>query len=71
MNRVGIAPTVLQGKTEGPRASWLKTTREKTGMSLKDTLLFAQDIAKWKECEVIVGAEVRPTRLKVKNSDKV
>jgi len=71
MNRVRIAPTVLQGKTEGtrkrgrPSASWLQTACVRSDLSLQRASLLAQDRAKWKEREVIVGAHVRPTRHKV------
>lgn len=69
-DRKRIATTVLQGKVEGvrrrgkPRATWTSEVERRENLSLHQAGVIAQDRAKWKELEEIVGAHVRPTRLK-------
>ena len=70
LDRKRIALTVLQGKVEGvrrrgkPRATWISEVERREDLSLHRASVIAQDRAKWKELEEIVGAHVRPTRFK-------
>ena len=63
-----IAITALQGKVEGvrrqsrPRATWMSEIEGRENLTLLQSSLIAQNRARWKELEEIVGADVRPTR---------
>ncbi len=59
-----IARTVLQGKVEGtrrrgkPRATWMGTVKDCSGMSLHQASIEAQDRARWRELGYTIGAHV-------------
>ena len=63
-----IVITALLGKVEGvrgqgrPRATWLSEVERRENLTLHQSSLIAQNRARWKELEEIVGAHVRPTR---------
>jgi hypothetical protein len=70
MDNSRIARIVVQGKVEGtrkrgkPRTSWLSTLEERSKISLHRAASESRDRGRWKELGRIVGAHVRPTRLK-------
>ena len=74
MDSERIAPTVLQGRVDGkrrqgkPRETWFSEVTKRYGgadeMPLKKAIRLAQDRSRWREFEHIVGAHVRPTRLR-------
>jgi hypothetical protein len=72
MDDARIAKTVLQGKVQGtrrrgkPRTTWASASEERSGMSLHQATELAQNRGEWRAFGQIVGAHVRPTRLKKK-----
>jgi hypothetical protein len=69
-DRKRIALNVLQGKVEGvrrrgkPSATWFSKIERRENLTLHQASVIAQERAKWKELEEIVGTHIRPTRCK-------